>query len=1034
MDKLAPAALAVLCLACSVSAQLDGDNYRLPNNSYPVRYDLELTTYVHEDGSARQFRFDGKVKIELVVKDEGNSSITVHYRKTTITHVKLWSTLANGTDRVLLDDNSSFVLDPNREFVTVSTPGVILNGTYFLEFEYYGELREDNAGFYRSSYVDDEGKTRWLATTQFSSTDARHAFPCYDEPGIRTPIGLTVIHGSNYSVLSNNLPKDVGQGPIAGYTRTVFDDTPVMQPYLLGVIVSDFVAVSAVQYPRQGVFARYNAIRNGEGDFILEAGYKILKVLESYLEMDFALPKIYQVAVPDFAAGAMENYGLVTYKEEKFFYDSRSSPMRQKHEIATVVGHEYGHQFFGNMVSPAWWSYLWMKEGFARYFEYLASDMAFPELRIRETYSIQKMQNAFDLDSLGSSRPMTFYVNTQSEIANVFDNIAYDKGGSMMRMFQHAFGPETFRRALINYLRAKAFQGAYPEDFANAIQQSLNNATEVTVPSSITALDILKSWTEKSGYPVITVSRGTDLRVSLIQERYMLKIMDTTEASWIIPYNFATTKNPNFNTTTDTRWLLTNSTILAAEGWSATDWIIFNKQQTGYYRVNYDERLWNLIIEQLMRDPTAIHNMNRAQLVDDVLNFARSGRLGYDTALRLTAYLVRERDYVPWYAANSNLLVLTRLFAGSPKIEYLKKYLLTSINPVFSELGLVTQPSDDLFARQTREIVSMWACAMGSQSCLSKASEILLESVGPSNLQVDPDLRSSIYCAGLVNASEDVFLAVWNRMQTSKDQAFRTDLIYALGCTEKVELKEMFLNTSIANETSGTNYFGQERERVFSSVYRNSRKGTEISLRFFMNNIKKINELYNKGNFGGRAIGSAITGLSKYIVDVELNSLFQDLIEKLSEDNLLRDTDILRALEQSSENLQWIRSKGKDIEDWLELRYPTSTAAPSTTTTTTTTTTEEPTSTTTPERRTTTTLDPPSTTTSTTQSTSTPTAKTTTEEGVTSTTELSTSSPAYDSTTAEPYVETTTKQDGGGAPALKVTLALLMASVTFSFM
>ncbi|KXJ70829.1 hypothetical protein RP20_CCG022364 [Aedes albopictus] len=212
MDKLAPAALAVLCLACSVSAQLDGDNYRLPNNSYPVRYDLELTTYVHEDGSARQFRFDGKVKIELVVKDEGNSSITVHYRKTTITHVKLWSTLTNGTDRVLLDDNSSFVLDPNREFVTVSTPGVILNGTYFLEFEYYGELREDNAGFYRSSYVDDEGKTRWLATTQFSSTDARHAFPCYDEPGIRAPIGLTVIHGSNYSVLSNNLPKEAGQG------------------------------------------------------------------------------------------------------------------------------------------------------------------------------------------------------------------------------------------------------------------------------------------------------------------------------------------------------------------------------------------------------------------------------------------------------------------------------------------------------------------------------------------------------------------------------------------------------------------------------------------------------------------------------------------------------------------------------------------------------------------------------------------------------------------------------------------------------
>ncbi|EAT35031.1 AAEL012779-PA [Aedes aegypti] len=817
--------------------------------------------------------------------------------------------------------------------------------------------------------------------------------------------------------------------PIAGYKRTVFEDTPVMQPYLLGVIVSDFVSVSDVRYPRQGVFARYNAIRNGEGNFILEAGFKILKVLESYLETDFALPKIYQVAVPDFAAGAMENYGLVTYKEEKFFYDSRSSPMRQKHEIATVVGHEYGHQFFGNMVSPAWWSYLWMKEGFARYFEYLASDMAYPELRIRETYSVQKMQNAFDLDSLGSSRPMTFYVNTQSEIANVFDNIAYDKGGSIMRMFQHAFGPETFRRALINYLRSKAFQGAHPEDFANAIQQALDNATDAIIPSSITALDILKSWTEQSGYPVLTVSRGSDLQVSLIQERYMLKIMDTKESSWIMPYNFATTKNPNFNTTTDTRWLLTNSTILAAEGWSATDWIIFNKQQTGYYRVNYDERLWNLIIEQLLRNPTVIHNMNRAQLVDDVLNFARSGRLGYDTALRLVAYLIRERDYVPWYAANVNLQVLTRLFSGSPKMEYLKKYLLTSINPVFSELGMVTQPNDDLFARQTREIVSKWACAMGSQTCLRKASEILLESVGSSNLQVDPDLRSSIYCAGLVNASEEIFLAVWNRMQTSKDQAFRTDLIYALGCTENVELMEMFLNTSIASESSGTNYFGQERERVFSAVYRNSRKGTEVALRFFMNNIMKINELYNKGNFGGRAIGSAITGLAKYIVDVELNALFQDLIEKLSEDNLLRDTDILRALEQSSENLQWIRSKGKEIEDWLEMRYPTTTVAPPTTTTTTTTT-EEP-STTTSTKRPTTTEVP---TTSTTQAASTATPKTT-EEQTTSTAMPSTgSSVAYDSTTAEPYVETTTKQDEGGAQATHITLALLIASVAFSFM
>uniref|UniRef100_A0A1S4J260 Aminopeptidase n=1 Tax=Culex quinquefasciatus TaxID=7176 RepID=A0A1S4J260_CULQU len=925
----------LLVQSCStVRAQVDGDNYRLPNNSYPLRYDLELTTYVHEDGSERQFRFDGKVKIELIVKDDRNSSITVHYRQTTITHVKLWSLFANGTENVLLDDDSSFTLDGRREFLTV-TPTSLHVGTLFLEIEYYGELRKDNAGFYRSSYVDDTGRTRWLATTQFSSTDARHAFPCYDEPGIRAPIGLTVIHGEQYMVLSNNLPKDSTKGPLEGYQRTVFEDTPVMQPYLLGIIVSDFQGIPSAMDPRQSVYARYNAIRNGEANFILEAGTKILNILEQYLQTPFALPKIYQVAVPDFAAGAMENYGLVTYKEEKFFYDSQSSPMKQQHEIATVVGHEFGHQYFGNMVSPAWWSYLWMKEGFARFFEYFAADIAYPELKIRETYTVQKLQNAFDLDSLGSSRPMTYYVNTQTEIANVFDNIAYDKGGSIMRMFQHAFGPDTFRQALINYLRDNAFTGANPENFAWAIQQAIDASPTTALPQGVTAFTVLKSWTEQSGYPVLHVSRGNNLQVTLSQERYLLKTVDVTGSTWIVPYNFATSRNPNFDTTTDTRWLLTNSTVLPPEGWSSADWIIINKQQTGYYRVNYDERLWNLIIMQLQRNSTIINNINRAQLIDDSLNLARSGRLGYDIPLRLIAScLVSERNYVPWAAANQNLAVLVRLFSGSAQLDLLKKYLLGAITPAFADLGLITQPSDDLFTRQAREIVAKWACMMGSQECLYRAANIVQQSVEQDQTQVDPDLRSAIYCYGLKEASKDVFLAVWTKMQTSKDQSLRSDLIYALGCAESNELKQLFLNTSIADEANGLNYFGQERERIFSAIYSNGRNGMQIALNFFMENFRKINELYNKGNFGGRAIGSAITGMAKYIVDIELNGHFQQLIETLKQEGLLRDTDILRALEQSSENLQWVRTKGKVIENWLQALYPAPTEEPETTTTT----------------------------------------------------------------------------------------------------
>ncbi|XP_058836977.1 uncharacterized protein LOC131693281 [Topomyia yanbarensis] len=1044
MDRLVLVSIvaAVLCLSWStVQAQLDGNNYRLPNNSYPLRYDLELTTYIHEDGSDRQFRFDGRVKMQIFVKDERNSTITVHYRLITITHVKLWSFFGNGTENVLLNDNSSFTLDPVREFVTVTPPGVDLKGTYFLEFEYNGELREDNAGFYRSSYVDDEGKIRWLATTQFSSTDARHAFPCYDEPGIRAPIELTVIHGEQYTVLSNNLPLSSEPGPIEGYVKTVFNDTPVMQPYLLGIIVSDFVSVSSELYPRQSIFARYNAIRNGEGDFILEAGYKILNVLEQFLETNYALPKIYQVAVPDFAAGAMENYGLVTYKEENFFYNEHSSPMKQKHAIATVVGHEFGHQYFGNMVSPSWWSYLWMKEGFARYFEYLASDLAYPELRIGETYSVQKMQNAFDLDSLGSSRPMTYYVNTQSEIANIFDNIAYDKGGSIMRMFQHAFGLENFRQALIGYLRVKAFQGAQPKDFADAIQKAIDNASDIALPVNITALDILKSWTEQSGYPVLHVSRSLDLRIHLTQERYLLKSIDTTGSTWILPYNFATTKHPNFATTSNTRWLITSSITLPAEDWASSDWIIFNKQQTGYYRVNYDERLWNLITTQLHRNVSTIDNMNRAQLIDDSMNLARSGRLGYDTALRLISYLTHERDYVPWAAANRNLAVLMRLFSGSSQLHLLKRYLLSVINPVFVDLGLETQPNDDLFTRQARELAATWACSLCSEECLNTTAEIVMKSVGSSNIPVDPDLRGVIYCHGIKKADREVFLEVWSRMQTSQDQLFRTDLIHALGCTQNNELKLLLLNTSIADDAESLKYFGQERERIFTAVYSNDKKGTEIALQFFADNIWKINELYNKGNFGGRAIGAAITGLAKFIVDNELNTQFQQLIDQLSKAGLLRDTDILRALEQSSENLQWVETKGREIEEWLQAFYPaptteepttiteTETTETQTTSTTTTTsitpstsTTSAPTKTTT-ITTTTTTVAASSTVTTTHQAESTATTAPTSTASIT---ELETTS-----TTVTSNVETTTEHDDGASGTL-LSISALVFSVLVS--
>ncbi|XP_053667806.1 aminopeptidase N-like [Anopheles marshallii] len=922
------------------NAQDQDTNYRLPNQTYPLKYNIELTTRIHDNtiGDSR-FHFEGKVIIQLMAigdPDATTNEITVNYRQINITHVKLWYIMQNDWEITILDDATSFTVDPLREFVTIHSPQP-LNGTYFLELKYNGILREDNGGFYRSSYRDDNGIVKWLATTQFSPTDARHAFPCYDEPGIRAPIALRVIHGKEYSVLSNTMPIDVRESIWEGMAITTFPDTPKMPSYLLGIIVSDFTEINQPNFPRQLAYTRPTALSLPVANFIIEAGFKILAALEDFLQTSYILAKLSHVAIPDFSPGAMENYGIITYKEENFMFHSQIYPMKQKKKIATIVAHEIGHHYFGNYVSPAWWSYLWMKEGFARFFEYTAAQMVFPEMEIEKMYTIDKTHNVFQLDSLSSSRPMTYYVNTQSEISNIFDDIAYDKGGAVLLMFYYTFGKEPFRNAMIHYLHANALQTGSPEKFAAAMQIAIfDSLTSDNLQFNASLL--LQSWTEQAGYPILHISRfGDDCSLRIEQQRYLLKTNDTSNliAKWIIPYNFATEKNPSFENTTYTGWITEQSHTIKPTNdlnWTCDEWIVFNKQQTSYYRINYDSDLWHLISAALLRNRTIIHENNRAQLIDDALNNARSGRLLYIVPLQLLRYLSNEIDYIPWAAADRNLGLLNVLMRGTNKYDIWQKYCLEFVEPIYIRMGITSLDQDTLAQRLTREIVVNWACKVGSRSCLNHTAFLVKEIAEDRLKDADPDLREPIFCNGLRNASLTVFDSIWQRMQASQDQSYRSELIRSLGCVEKESLVNKYLDSTIS--LNGTNYFNQERERVFMAVYKNGDLSMEIAMKFLLVNMDQVNLLYNKGNFGGRAISSIVRNMAQHITSEDMHTQLQDLMEKLLEKGLLRASDMLQALEYSSENLMWIHERGAQISNWLEEQYPAQTQSPTTITTT----------------------------------------------------------------------------------------------------
>lgn len=444
--------------------------------------------------------------------------------------------------------------------------------------------------------------------------------------------------------------------------------------------------------------------------------------------------------------------------------------------------------------------------------------------------------------------------------------------GSVLRQLQHAVGDRTFRNGLKYYLEAKQFQAAIPADLAAGLQKAVDEVDDA-LPGDVKVIDIINSWADQEGYPVVHVSRNEAGVVKLHQERYLLKASDEdTKATWYIPYNLATYQAPSFTSTRALDWLTKETAEIRPTpslNWDNNDWVILNIQQTGYYRVSYDDSLWELLIQELNNgEYSTIHHLNRAQLIDDSLNLARSSHIKYDVAFRLIQYLTKEREYIPWASTNNGLAFLNRMLAGSSKYDLFKKFVWELVEPAFHDFTVTDKPSESHFEKLTRNVVINWACAVDAEECLTQTSSQLAEVISNKTDDINPNLKSVVYCNGLRNAERNSFLFIWDRMQRSQDPAERTLITNALGCSQDAELLNLFLETSL--DASGeTNYRGQERSRVFSSVYSGGKVGLETAMRFLDKNAAAIDKMYNGGSFGGRAIGSAVTGMARRIVNKE---------------------------------------------------------------------------------------------------------------------------------------------------------------------
>ncbi|KRK04209.1 aminopeptidase Ey isoform X3 [Drosophila yakuba] len=888
------------------------NHYRLPTALRPQKYYLRILTLLENPDD---LRFAGSVQI-VIEALENTRNITLHSKNLTIDESQITLRHISGSGS---KDNcvSSTSVNPTHDYYILHTCRELLAGNvYKLCLPFSAELNRQLFGYYRSSYKDPvTNTTRWLSATQFEPAAARKAFPCFDEPGFKASFVVTLGYHKQFTGLSNMPVKEIEtHESLPNYVWCEFEQSVPMSTYLVAYSVNDF-SFKPSTLPNGALFrtwARPNAI--DQCDYAAEFGPKVLQYYEQFFGIKFPLPKIDQIALPDFSAGAMENWGLVTYRETTLLYSPTHSSLSDQQNLANVIAHELAHQWFGNLVTMKWWTDLWLNEGFATYVAGLGVQQFHPEWHSRDKGILTALITSFRLDSLVSSHPISRPIQMVTEIEESFDAISYQKGSAVLRMMHLFMGEESFRSGLKEYLQLHAYKNAEQDN----LWESLTSAAHQSgaLDGHLYIKTIMDSWTLQTGYPVLNITRDYSAGTAMLtQERY-LRNSQIPRAErvgcWWVPLSYTTQVEKHFNNTGPRAWMECSNT---GESVPTTidllpgpeEWLIFNIQLSTPYKANYDARNWKLLIDTLNSGEfQSIHVINRAQLIDDVLYFAWTGEQDYDTALQLTNYLQRERDLIPWKAALDNLKLLNRLLRQTSNFGSFKRYMKKLLTPIYEHLNGM----NDTFSSITQQdhvllktMVVNVACQYQVGDCVPQALAYYRhwrsEANPDENNPVPINLRSTVYCTALGQGSEEDWDFLWSRYKKSNVGSDRQTILSTLGCSKAVWILQRYMEKAFSPK-SGIRK--QDSALCFQAVA-SGQVGFLLAKQYMMENIEFIYKYYYPQI---RALSSLLLPFSEQV------STMSDLNKFRSFANDSRHflKGIRQAMQQSLEtmltNVQWM--------------------------------------------------------------------------------------------------------------------------------
>uniref|UniRef100_A0A8C6W192 Aminopeptidase n=1 Tax=Nannospalax galili TaxID=1026970 RepID=A0A8C6W192_NANGA len=891
------------------------NQYRLPRSLIPDSYKVTLRPFLTPNDQGL-YIFTGSSTVRFTC-NQTTDVIIIHSKKLNYTEKQGHRVVLRALDGSQAPSILKTELVERTEYLVVHLQSFLVEGAqYEMDSEFQGELADDLAGFYRSEYMEGDVK-KVVATTQMQAADARKSFPCFDEPAMKATFNITLIHLKDYVALSNMPPS--GKQEDSDWRVTEFRPTPKMSTYLLAYIVSEFKSLESMS-PNNvqiRIWARPSAIDKGHGLYALNVTGPILSFFADHYATPYPLEKSDQIALPDFNAGAMENWGLVTYRENALLFDPVSSSIGNKERVVTVVAHELAHQWFGNLVTLEWWNDLWLNEGFASYVEYLGADHAEPNWNLKDLIVLNDVYRVMAVDALASSHPLSSpanEVNTPAQISELFDTITYSKGASVIRMLSSFLTEDVFKQGLASYLHAFEYSNTIYLDLWEHLQKAVdNNAFKLPAP----VRTIMDRWILQMGFPVITVNTATG---DISQEHFLLdKESIVTRPSefnylWIVP--ISSIKNGEQQ---DNYWLngsqKSQSDLFKA---SPNEWVLLNINVTGYYQVNYDNENWKKIQNQLQTNRSVIPVINRAQIIYDSFNLASAQRIPVTLALNNTLFLSGETEYMPWEAALSSLNYFKLMFDRSEVYGPMRKYLRKQVIPLFSHFQSLTgnwTNRPETLTEQYNEVNAIsTACSSGIQECKDLASRLFREwMANPSTNPIHPNLRSTVYCNAIAQGGEDEWEFAWEQFRNATLVNEADKLLSALACSNQVWILNRYLSYTLNSE-----YI--RRQDATSTIVSIASNVVGQSLVWDFVRICGGGVGVSRVEAGGSfSFSNLIQGVTRrFSTEFELQQLEQFKADNMEIGFGSGTRALEQALEKTKANIKWVKENKEEVLRWFE--------------------------------------------------------------------------------------------------------------------